>query len=34
MVRKSPGKQWNQQNSILFYETIPLTTLNQVLLIT
>jgi hypothetical protein len=25
MVRKSPDKQWNLQNSILFHETIPLT---------
>jgi hypothetical protein len=24
MVRKSPDKQWNRQNSILFHETIPL----------
>jgi hypothetical protein len=24
MVRQSPDKQWNCQNSILFYETIPL----------
>jgi hypothetical protein len=24
MVRKSPDKQWNHQNSILFHETIPL----------
>jgi hypothetical protein len=24
MVRKSPDKQWNRQNSILYHETIPL----------
>jgi hypothetical protein len=24
MVRKSPDKQWNRQNSILFHEAIPL----------
>jgi hypothetical protein len=24
MVRKSPDKQWNRQNYILFHETIPL----------
>jgi hypothetical protein len=24
MVRKSPNKQWNRQNYILFHETIPL----------
>jgi hypothetical protein len=24
MVRKSPDKQWNHQNSILFHERIPL----------
>jgi hypothetical protein len=24
MARKSPEKQWNCQNSILFHETIPL----------
>jgi hypothetical protein len=24
MVRKSPDKQWNGQNSILFHETFPL----------
>jgi hypothetical protein len=24
MVRKSPDKQWNRQNSILFNETISL----------
>jgi hypothetical protein len=24
MVRKSPDKQWNRRNSILFHETIPL----------
>jgi hypothetical protein len=23
MARKSPDKQWNRQNSILFHETIP-----------
>jgi hypothetical protein len=24
MIRKSPDKQWNRQNSILFHKTIPL----------
>jgi hypothetical protein len=24
MIRKSPDKQWNRQNSILFHETIRL----------
>jgi hypothetical protein len=24
MVRKSPDKQWNRQNFILFHETLPL----------
>jgi hypothetical protein len=24
MIRKSPDKQWNCQNSVLFHETIPL----------
>jgi hypothetical protein len=31
MVRKSPDKQWNRQNSILFHETIPLKCLKNLI---